>query len=482
MFRCFWILITISILISACTPAPQTQPQLDQPTSTSSPLPTATATQTFIPSSTPTASITPLPTIPTFTSTFDISTIVTVTPAPKAECPALQKDKSLDIIKYEIGLDTVIIDSLNQGISIDKVVAALDRGISEYYKTPGLQRASYQIQDLTNDDVSEIVLEFVAFLIIGCQNGEYRILFKLPPDGQLLSPSTDSFSDVNRNGIVDITLLLGIASQGGHSYGVYEWNGEMFANLIVSDDPNYPENGFIWVEVTGGIHYEDLNSDYVQELIVDSGIPLWETYYSGLPWRNKRTIYMWNGSYYVPDKVEFATPEFRFQATQDGDLATNQSEFEKALSLYQDAIFSDKLKYYSADIQKNLQDNWMARIGNVRSTPTPYPSDFTEYSKLAAYAYYRIMLLHLVQGHESDATTVYNTLQEKFGNDPYGHPYVEMASAFWEAYQSTHKMYAGCAAAIQYAAKYPDILTPLGSDYHGWQSHQYKPEGVCPFR
>ena len=115
-------------------------------------------------------------------------------------------------------------------------------------------------------------------------------------------------------------------------------------------------------------------------------------------------------------------------------------------------------------------------------TPVPGTPDPAEYPRLAAYAYYRIMLIHLVQGHDSEATTVYNTLQEKFGNDQYGSPYVEMATAFWEAYQSTHKMYDGCAAAIQYAAEHPDILIPLGSDYHGAQSHIYKPEDVCPFR
>jgi hypothetical protein len=57
-----------------------------------------------------------------------------------------------------------------------------------------------------------------------------------------------------------------------------------------------------------------------------------------------------------------------------------------------------------------------------------------------------------------------------------------MAIAFWNAYQSTHKMYYGCAAAIQYAVEHPEILIPLGSDYHGAQSHIYVPEDVCPFR
>jgi hypothetical protein len=43
-------------------------------------------------------------------------------------------------------------------------------------------------------------------------------------------------------------------------------------------------------------------------------------------------------------------------------------------------------------------------------------------------------------------------------------------------------MYDGCAAAIQYAVEHPEILTPLGSDYHGAQSHTYVPADVCPFR
>jgi hypothetical protein len=73
-------------------------------------------------------------------------------------------------------------------------------------------------------------------------------------------------------------------------------------------------------------------------------------------------------------------------------------------------------------------------------------------------------------------------LQKKFGSDQYGRPYVEMATDFWEAYQSTHRMYDGCAVAIQYAAEHPEILTPLGSDYHGSQSHTYVPADVCPFR
>ena len=56
IIRCVFATLAILIALSACTPATQA---------------------------------TPLPTIPTFTPTFDVSTIVTVTPAPKAECPEI---------------------------------------------------------------------------------------------------------------------------------------------------------------------------------------------------------------------------------------------------------------------------------------------------------------------------------------------------------------------------------------------------------
>jgi hypothetical protein len=57
-----------------------------------------------------------------------------------------------------------------------------------------------------------------------------------------------------------------------------------------------------------------------------------------------------------------------------------------------------------------------------------------------------------------------------------------MATDFWNAYQSSGLMYEACAAAIAYADSHPEILTPLGSFDHGWQSLEYTPADVCPFR
>lgn len=469
-------------------------PVVEQATITPSPI--TTAMQTSLPLDTPTAStpalapgasVTPLPTIPTFTPTFDASTIITVTAAPKGECPAT--------IPYP-NTDFDLIELMKKGNYANAKEAILwflhkydPQPLVEYaWKSWGVPREHAAFQDLTNDGLPELAIGvpsigITAFYIFGCKDGHYEELLYIQSNG-LSGPATFfSINDNNRNGLLELTLLTGYLSQGGPYYEIYEWDGKKFSSLVMPVNPKYPESGALWVEATGKIHYEDIDRDLVQELILDTGVPVWETYYAGLPWRNERVYYKWNGKNYVPYRREFAAPVFRYQAVQDGDLAVSQNEFSKALKLYQEAIFDGKLNSYSPEIRENLRANWELQVGE--STPptlTPYPSDFTEYPRLAAYTYYRIMLLSAVQGKEIDVSTTYNTLQQKFSNDPYGRPYVEMATAFWNAYQSAYKMYDGCAAAIQYATEHPEILISLGSDYHGSQSHIYVPADVCPFR
>ena len=276
--------------------------------------------------------------------------------------------------------------------------------------------------------------------------------------------------DMNKNGIPEIVIYArGCTGNGCYRFFIGEWNGSTFINLA----SNIYLNGVN----TSKIEVRDINNDGTLELILIGG-----SYDFNAPWRQSIHTYMWNGDHFVEQAIEFLQPIYRFQAIQDADSAVLIEKYQRANQLYQETITNSNLEWWSSERQKFEQD----KIDSFRhNKPTPSaepPKDKTEYPRLAAYAYYRIMLLHLAQGQESDATATYNTLQEKFGNDPYGRPYVEMASAFWEAYQSTHTMYDGCAAAIQYAVEHPEILIPLGSDYHGAQSHIYVPEDVCPFR
>ncbi len=479
MHKTFWqILITLTFLLVACgqsTPALQATPQPDQPTTTSSPPPTATPTRTALPSPTPTATITPLPTIPTFTPTFDASKIVTVTPAPKAECPQPDNPSQVDFAIYPSGQKyadhptiATILDFLNSGGQMEQLDSEL-RQID----------ALYSIKDITNDGIPDLIVvsgsAYQTANILWCQNGRYNLFPNDIVEAETLGSDNVKFEmrDLNQNSIPEV-LSIG-DGKVGLNVNLLEWNGETFIDLTTSETQI---NANMINASKDDFELRDINKDGISELILKGYPNSW--YYPGEPLRNQTDTYHWNDKNYS-SSTSFSSPQYRFQAIQDADQKTANGEYEKAIQLYQEVIFNNKLDWWSPERREFL-------LTFLHNPNTPSPSQInklsglTEYPRLAAYAYYRIMLLHLVKENELDAIVIYDILQEKFGDDPYGFPYVEMASAFWDAYQSTHKMYDGCAAAIQYAAVHPEILTPLGSDYHGSQSHQYKPEDVCPFR
>ena len=454
-----------SVFLTACAGTPPlTQPTTDSVSKTSTPSP--------LPSSTPTITITPLPTIPTFTPTFDVSTIVTVTPAPMAECPKVNPSVVAKFAtpnsdgSYEIHYEPEILDYLNSGGSLE-----------------GLQGARLEkIADLTGDSVNEVGYGgfLISYSILGCKDGQYHSFLQSSGDS---GAGLIEVLDLNKNGMPEV-ILFNLIHYGYIDISIFEWDGNKFNSLInmgrySSDYPDVID----WVSATEKPKFMDIDKDGLQEVVLVSfrlcggfGDPC-----DGTPRRQETMILAWDGQNYVAQQNYYSPAQYRFQAIQDGDAASSQKEYDKATSLYQAAISSDTLKSYSLEISNNLRAQYDSQYGTT-PTPTSLHPDTTEYPKLVSYAYYRIMLLHLVQNQVTEATSTYNTLQQEFSNDPYAHPYAEMASAFWEAYQSTHKMYDGCAAAIQYAVEHPEILTPLGSDYHGAQSHIYEPADVCPFR
>ncbi len=469
MRKILFVLVIMIFLLSACgqsTPVPV----VDDVTSTPSLTPTSTAT--LLPSVTPTASITPLPTIPTFTPTFDVSTILTVTPAGKAECPITKEEILISLPtkkEYIPGGDELeneyirpILNYLNSGGNpmdlLEKMEVLYCSGKCEMG----------ELKDMTNDGVDEVIIGYPAYIIYSCAGRKYETIFQ-----EGLMTSHTIYNDLTLNNVPELVSAYYPCSNHCLELVIREWDGTEFRVLTHVGINGAYGRGF---EIT------DINGDDLMEIIITGDILSWISPAGMIPNRIKTIIYGWNGESYTEVQFRFEAPQYRFQAVQDADRETNYKHYDLAIKLYQSAIFSAKLDWWSKERQRFLDDTFSQQY---EPTPTKYPTpiaDLAEYPRLAAYAYYRIVLIHLVQGQESEATTTYNTLQQTFGDDPYAHPYIEMASAFWEAYQSTHKMYDGCAAAIQYAVEHPKILIPLGSDYHGAQSHIYVPADVCPFR
>ncbi len=445
---------------------------------------TATRTATLAPSATPLATetpapptVTPLPTIPTFTPTFDVRTIVTATPGPRAECPAIQENAAIDLSNFDDYYPDIL-TALNHGAPINRIIDVFEKEIGEHFSLGFSVNIEYEMRDVTSDSVPEIILPGSAawdqnVAIFGCVAGKYEKLFSWHYQMKYLSLEV---SDANRNGIPEIFIGDDVCSATGCSFemSVVEWHQDAF-QLIQNDIDG--GDAASW-----GVEIADIDKDNLKEIFWRGGIPMYSVV---TPWRLETHIYKWNGSKFVALPVGYSPPQYRFQAIQDADQKVNNHEYDQAFSLYQDAIFNDKLDWWSSEKQfYNLEINPIHYEG-IDPTPTrpPLPNeDKTEYPRLAAYAYYRMIILHIHLGQMDAAQLKYATLQGKFLAGSPGHPYVEMATAFWDAYQSSQKMYNACGAAIAYADAHPEILIPLGSDYHGWQSHTYTPADVCPFR
>ena len=474
------ILLTLFlVLLSACSPAPAlpattsaltVTATLAVPTLTATPSPSTTPYPTETPAP-PTQ--TPLPTIPTFTPSFDARTIVTATPAPKAECPkedlVLMPDFLIPLPPACFDTDTCVFGGtekeiqkfLNQGGSVNAVINRLRMANRGKYR-------EYAYQDLTGDSVPDLMFNDFMYQrrlhILYCSQGRYEVFTSAKDtygnDQIIWNPVV---RDLNLDNIPEIVFSRGVG-RGCCDIYTLEWNGNTFQNIS--------HDAFTRIEPV----FKDIDHNGTLEIIAESS--------SDFPAigiaRNVTFIWGWNGQTFDLIRADFPSPVFRVQAINDADREVVEGNYEKALLLYQDAIFDEKLAGWSDAWYSYYVREWETKIEHTPE-PTPIP-DLTEYPRLAAYAYYRMVILHTYLGETDAAQLKYTTLQEKFPAGNPGHPYVEMASAFWDAYQSSQKMYNACAAAIAYADVHPEILVPLGSDYHGWQSHTYVPTDVCPFR
>lgn len=453
---------------------------------------TPTVSNTPAPSNTPRATVIPMvaPTFEPSPTTFDVVTIVTRTPASAAQCPVIDSglkpdvEAWLDENTFVTLKDEPVLEFLNQGGSPDAVIIALEQKWAWFR-----ERHLGARQDLTGDGVAELILSDRRIVyVLGCRDGQYQALLSVTDDPswmwsiRFLLPG-----DMNLDGVSEII----IDEYGGHSYpaetvAIYEWGGTAFVSLVddvlLTEDCGLSRASALLADVT----VRDVDENGTFELLL-AGEPVpGAQYMQGPPWREMTNIYAWNGVQFVCTQVEYAQPEYRIQAAQDGDRALVAGEYDRALDFYQQTIFSDKLEEWTYD-RLRWEINCSASMDACGSHSTP-TAGADEYYVLAAYARYRIMLLHILRGYLAEAETVYNTLQEKFPPGQLGRAYAEMATAFWEEYQGSQSIGPACGKAVEYATAHPeDVLSHLGNGdfaamYFGVQSLAYTPEDMCPFR
>ena len=452
---------------------------------------TATVQPTTTPISVP--SITPLPlatisTVLPLTATFDASQRITRTPAPEAQCPQENPTLIPDFSSMSQGgmytdKSQPVLDFLNAGGTRQIVIQTLCNSCTQ--PKDGLFE-----RDLTGDGVAELIYGWSYVYIFGCRDGKYEVLFKAPDDNDFYyAPYIITASDMNLDGIADLVFAIVTSNGPTLEFRIIEWNGGQFQSLIQAIDHEQPVD-YASMDDPRVMEIRDTDGNDTLELVLIGGIPRGAAYFNGLPFREETWIYTWNGANFVAGYFEYAPPQYRFQAVQDGDRAALAGDYDEALDYYQQAIFSDKLEWWSEERRRYLQDTYYDTGGTLIPSPAP---DSNEYPNIAAYSRFRIMLLHILRGWLPEAQTVYDTLQEKFPDGQSGHAYAEMATAFWEEYMISQDVGLACGKAISFAEVHQsEILVYLGNVrdiwningpfFHGWQSLEYGPQDICPFK
>ena len=459
--------------------------------------PTATGTATRIPTEIPTPVPLFLPGVAGFQPTpiYDPAQWATASPSTPPACPGV--DPGLPLPAQLVGaladfpggypppdLSNLVVSSLNQGGIPDTFLQTAHPADPE----PAL------MQDLTNDGQPEILLKTGALSILGCDPGGsrgYTVMGQFMDDIDLVPPHILAIQDLNRDGFPE--LLLTSRAFGGFSttdlLQICSWDGQEFSSVAVLH-PTYPYynlgdldfleiQGRLWgiTYHAGSVNVLDDDRNGTVEFIINSGIPGHPDLIASGPWRRAQDVFTWNGEAYVLLHSDIDPPIYRFQALHDADQAALWGEYERALALYQDVIFSDLLLGWSPELYEQQAYSFF-----VDSTPTPFPVPAEEYYHLAAYARFRILVLHALHGYDRDGQIVFDTLVEKFPEGQPGHASVVLAEAFWPVYLATHDVGQACTQALQAVGDdAEDILYWLDGDFHGIQAPDYQRIDLCPF-
>jgi len=342
------------------------------------------------------------------------------------------------------------------------------------------------IQDLNQDGLKDILFSNLGVIyLFSCVEGKYRQL-TLPLDQKKFDLMLMRIQDINQNGIPDIIVkddnyCFGLENPECGAIYVLEWAGSNGFRNLVKDEYEGSEFDYVATRYRQEVSLKDIDGDGTLELVWIGGKPLNENDVIGLPWRLETHVYQWDTQYYRPQPIEYSAPIYRFQAVQDGDHFALAGQGEKALAAYKDAIENERLGWWS-DARRDYilgqsgQDP-CAEQDKYCSPPSPDPA---EKPILQAYSLYRVMLTQLTLGKPDQAKTSYDKLLSTYPDMP-ASSIAEMASAFWNEYQSSQSIDKACSKAIVYVQNHAAFLAYIGTDYHGAQSQIYKPANICPF-
>ena len=491
-------LAVLLLALLACsgsgTPPPTPTINLVAPTATLAPSATllATLTPTSAPATaTPTLGAPTSTAIPSATPSYAAASAIRATTEAPAACPTPgpEAPPAPEFINFSPEFRTSAAVELVEQQALAYLNAfgplPLIQALQAAGKVDGLD---FFYRDVTNDGVPDVAFAVREFFVFGCEAGAYTTQLQIEAALALSSPRLETVQDMNLDGVPE--LVISQYSCGINNdcleVGVFEWSGAAFNALIEG------RGGAPIAAMSGGalsdpvpqadLFDTDLNGTH--ELIVYGGIPRDpEEFIEGGPWREASDVYMWNGERFNWVRRTYTSPEYRFQAVQDGDSEARFGRFAEAEAFYRSVRDNVSLRAWSPDLALAWQDQQRAVLtGSIPPTPpTQTPEDPGEFEQLVAYAQYRLVVMYARSGRIAQADAEIQTMVQTYEFGRPGYPYVQMAAQFWTGFSANASIGEGCRQAVEFASVHPEIIGVLGSEYHGVQSVLYTPADVCPF-
>jgi hypothetical protein len=339
----------------------------------------------------------------------------------------------------------------------------------------------WEIDDLAgngSEDIVVIAYEPTAvydptghLYVIDCVLESCRVLYEFP---FILFPSRKEpeilqSGDINADGALDLTYIqfTGSDTRGipYHTITSLEWN-ESQQQLKDLTDGGIKIGGCLR-EIT------DTDGDGVNEIV--AAIVARDREHGPPPHRMDTAIYAWDGTQYVLSQTIPGPPLYRYQALEDAWAAVEGGDFDSALQLYQQAIQDDDLLQLWVELPEGEQPE--------REQPKQRPY-------IAAYAYYRMMLVHVLKGDIGTARATQERLVGEYrieGNDDQwdesklGYGFAQMAHIFWQAFETDQNVSTGCDAVVTYATENPQLIEWLVRFGGGLDATVEEPLDLCPF-
>jgi len=302
--------------------------------------------------------------------------------------------------------------------------------------------------DVDDDGLGELLIVLVEpspeyginvrgdLLLVESKDEVYELAYSAAGESILMDPALIEVDDLNGDGLTE--MAFSFTECGAHTCFTT-------VHIVTSGAGNYQNLTGEGIEMSYvDPYFSDWDGDGVRELIMHGGTI--GSVGAG-PQRERTEVYKWDGAAYVLSETVYDYSNYLYFRVLDANQALMGGEYERAATLYREAIDNPSL------------DVWM---------------EDSEREALVAFSRYRLSLTYLVLGEVELAQASLNQLLDEQPDSPY----MQAAAVLWDTYQRTANLRAACEEVGAFAASHPETAQVL-ADY-GYSNPTFTAEEVCP--